>query len=103
MNSPESEERSRLPQRIDKFLVYARFVKHRARAAELVEQGAVRINRVKCTKASDTVKPGDILTLNVGRNIEVVKILSEPERRGPASTTSQIYELIGEQNAGSSD
>jgi ribosome-associated heat shock protein Hsp15 len=71
-------------------------VKHRARAAELIEQGAVRINKIKAAKLSQPVKPGDVLTLAIGPEVRVVKVLAEPERRGPAANSSALFEVLNE-------
>lgn len=46
-----------LSQRLDKWLVYARFVKHRSDAQALVEQGGVRVNKAKVSRGSHAVKP----------------------------------------------
>jgi ribosome-associated heat shock protein Hsp15 len=81
-----------LSQRLDKWLVYARFVKHRSLAAELIEHGKVRINKERAAKCSQNVKPRDVLTIAIGEQVKVVRILGEAERRGPASSASQLYE-----------
>jgi ribosome-associated heat shock protein Hsp15 len=95
LSSPRWKETD-LAQRIDKWLVYARFVKHRARAAALIEQGAVRINKIKVEKLSQAVKPGDVLTLALGPDVQVVKVLAEPERRGPAADNATLFEVLNE-------
>jgi ribosome-associated heat shock protein Hsp15 len=79
---------------LDKWLVYARFAKHRSTAAELIETGKVRLNRERVCKCSHTVKPGDILTIVVGEHIKVAKVLGEAERRGSATVASQLYQDI---------
>ena len=81
-------------QRLDKWLVYARFAKHRSTACELIEGGLVRINRERVTKISHTVKADDILTLVLGGQARVVRVLGEAERRGSASLASLLYEEI---------
>ncbi len=81
-----------MAQRLDKWLVYARFAKHRSTAAELIETGKVRLNRERVTKCSHTVKTGDVLTIILGANVKVAKILGEAERRGPATAASQLYQ-----------
>jgi ribosome-associated heat shock protein Hsp15 len=78
-------------QRLDKWLVYARFAKHRSKACELIEGGLVRVNRERISKVSHAVKPDDVLTLIVGGKARVVKVLGEAERRGSASLASQLY------------
>jgi ribosome-associated heat shock protein Hsp15 len=81
-----------LAQRLDKWLVYARFAKHRSIAAELIETGKVRINHERIAKCSHTVKPGDVLTVAIGHHIKVAKVLGEAERRGSAAVASQLYQ-----------
>jgi ribosome-associated heat shock protein Hsp15 len=81
-----------LGQRLDKWLVYARFAKHRSTAAELIESGKVRLNRERVAKCSHTVKPGDVLTIALGSQIKVAKVLGEAERRGSATAASQLYQ-----------
>jgi ribosome-associated heat shock protein Hsp15 len=75
-------------------LVYARFVKHRSLAAELVESGHVRLNRVRLTKPSHVVKPQDVLTIALHNQVKVVRVLAEPERRGSAPEASLLYEEL---------
>jgi ribosome-associated heat shock protein Hsp15 len=81
-----------LGQRLDKWLVYARFVKHRSMAAHLIEDGKVRVNRERVQKCSQAIKPEDVLTIAIGNSVKVVKVLGEAERRGPASDARQLYE-----------
>jgi ribosome-associated heat shock protein Hsp15 len=71
-------------------------VKHRSDASRLIEEGRVRLNKVRVAKLSQNVKPGDVLTITVGSHVSVVKVVAEPERRGPASAASLCYENIGE-------
>lgn len=79
-------------QRLDKWLVYARFVKHRSLAAELIEAGKVRLNRERVQKCSQGVKPDDVLTLAIGDSVKVVRVLGEADKRGPASVARQLYQ-----------
>jgi ribosome-associated heat shock protein Hsp15 len=83
-----------LSQRLDKWLVYARFCKHRSVAQNLIESGQVRLNRDRVTKVSHAVKPHDVITIAVGGHIKVVKVLGEAERRGSAIVASQLYETL---------
>lgn len=79
-------------QRIDKWLFFARTVKSRSLAAKLVLGGRVRINRDKATQASDTVKPGDVLTITLDRRILIWKVVDAGSRRGPAEEARKLYE-----------
>ncbi len=75
-------------------MVYARFVKHRSLASELVEGGHVRLNRTRITKISQVVKPQDVLTIALHNQVKVVRVLAEPARRGPASDANLLYEEL---------
>jgi len=79
-------------QRLDKWLWFARFCKHRPLAAELAEGGRLRVNGRPVAKASATVRPGDVLTFPLGRYIRVVRVLGLAERRGPAEAAQRLYE-----------
>lgn len=79
-------------QRLDKWLWYARLAKTRTLAAGLVAQGRIRVNRIKVSKPSASVKPGDVVTATVGRRIKVLRIAEVGHRRGPASEAMQLYE-----------
>jgi ribosome-associated heat shock protein Hsp15 len=81
-----------LAQRLDKWLVYARFVKHRSLASELIEQGRVRLNKLRVSKCSHVVKPDDVLTLALGGTVRVIRVLGEAERRGSAVVANTLYE-----------
>lgn len=84
-------------QRIDKWLFFARAVKSRSLAAKLVVAGRVRINGDKAEQASDTVKPGDVLTITLDRRILIWKIVDNGLRRGPAEEARSLYEDLSPQ------
>lgn len=81
-------------QRLDKWLWFARICKSRTLAAQLVSGGKVRVNRVRVTKPSQSVRAGDILTIASRGCVHVVKILAAGERRGPATEARMLYELL---------
>ncbi len=83
-----------MAQRLDKWLVYARFVKHRSDAALMIEGGNVRVNRMRAQKVSQTVKQQDVLTIAVAGRVRVVKILAEADRRGSATVARVLYEEL---------
>ncbi|WEK50585.1 MAG: RNA-binding S4 domain-containing protein [Candidatus Kaistia colombiensis] len=85
-----SEETGR--QRIDKWLWFARFAKSRSIAQKLVTGGKVRVNRDKIDASSRLVRPGDVLTLSLERQVRVIKILDPGTRRGPAPEAQLLYE-----------
>ncbi len=78
-------------QRIDKWLWYARAAKSRSLAARLVVDGSVRVNREKIRKASETVKPGDVVTVTVQHHVRVLEVKLPGARRGPATEAATLY------------
>ncbi len=79
-------------QRVDKWLWFARFFKSRTLAAEMVASGRVRLNGERCTKASQSVRQGDVLTFAAGEQVRVVKVVADGLRRGPAPEARALYE-----------
>ena len=79
-------------QRLDKWLWFARVIKSRTQAAGLVTGGSVRINREKAVKPSQTVRPGDVLTITVGDRLRILKVAAPGQRRGPAPEAQTLYE-----------
>lgn len=85
-------------QRIDKWLWFARIVKSRPLASELVETGQVRVNCHKVTKPSHPVGPGDILTVALHGRVLVLTVLACALRRGPAPAVQALYEAVAMTN-----
>lgn len=81
-------------QRLDKWLVYCRFVKSRKMAADLVIEGRVRINRTRVEKPAQTIKPGDVLTLSIRDEVRIIRVLAPANRRGPAREAQGLYECV---------
>ncbi|MFT5538573.1 MAG: ribosome-associated heat shock protein Hsp15 [Alphaproteobacteria bacterium] len=77
--------------RLDKWLWYARFFKSRSIAAHQANDGQVRINGVRATKAHALVHPGDVLTFAACARIRVVRIEGLGSRRGPAPEARELY------------
>ncbi len=80
------------PQRLDKWLWYARVAKTRSLAAALIERGKIRVNRVRIQKPSHMIKFGDVVTASVGRLVRVLKVVEPGHRRGPASEAQTLFE-----------
>jgi ribosome-associated heat shock protein Hsp15 len=78
--------------RLDKWLWHARFAKTRSLAARMCGSGLIRTAGAPVTKASHTVRPGDILTFPLGRHIRVIKVVALGVRRGPAPEARTLYE-----------
>ena len=90
--SPDASPDNR--QRIDKWLWFARVVKSRSLAAKLVAEGHVRVNSVRVETPAKALKPGDVVTVALERNVRVLKVLEPGTRRGPFSEAQSLYEEL---------
>lgn len=88
MNFEETGEKIRL----DKWLWHARFFKTRTLAGKVCKTGKVRLNGSHISKASVTIKPGDVLTFPKENEIKIIKMIAPGERRGPAPEAQTLYE-----------
>jgi ribosome-associated heat shock protein Hsp15 len=79
-------------QRIDKWLWHARVVRTRSAAAALADAGLVRINGARIDMSSRPVRPGDVVTIALDRNVRVLKVIGYAERRGSADVARALYE-----------
>ena len=52
----------------------------------------MRVNRDKVETASRLVRPGDVLTLALGRGVRVIRVLGIAERRGSFEEARLLYE-----------
>jgi ribosome-associated heat shock protein Hsp15 len=68
--------------RIDRFLHCIRLVKSRTLAQALIDTGHVRVD-------------GSIVALPLRGEVRILKVLSLPGRRGPASEARACYEELG--------
>jgi ribosome-associated heat shock protein Hsp15 len=80
--------------RIDRYLHCIRLVKSRTLAQTLIETGHVRINGRRVGKPSEDVRIGSIIGLPLHGHVRILKVLSLPERRGPAVEARQCYEEL---------
>jgi ribosome-associated heat shock protein Hsp15 len=80
------------PQRIDRWLFFARAVKSRSLGAKLAQAGRVRINGEKTRQSADLVRVGDLLTITIERRILIYRVLGAGVRRGPADEARLLYE-----------
>ena len=79
-------------QRIDKWLWHARVVRTRSAAAALSDSGLVRINGARIDTSSRPVRPGDVVTIALDRNVRILKVVGFAERRGSAEIARVLYE-----------
>jgi ribosome-associated heat shock protein Hsp15 len=81
-------------QRLDKWLWFARITKSRTLAAQLLQDGKVRVNRARAGKPSHTVRSGDVLTIAVRGRVQVLRVVAPGERRGPPEEARQLYDVV---------
>ena len=83
-------------QRLDKWLWFARVMKSRTLAAELVGSGKVRVNRVRVVKPSHMLHEGDVLTVALRGQVRVLQVLSVGTRRGPPQEARLLYRMVSD-------
>ena len=77
--------------RLDKFLKLTRLIKRRTLAQDMIEIGAVRINRKNCKSAAE-VKIGDIIEVAYPSRIVSVRVLTSDEAQLKKKVAA--YELL---------
>jgi ribosome-associated heat shock protein Hsp15 len=77
--------------RLDKLLWFLRFARSRSIAQAMVASGHIRLNGRRVSRASCAVHAGATLVLPVGERIEVIRLVSLPLRRGPATEAQSCY------------
>lgn len=80
--------------RLDKFLKVSRVIKRRTLAKEICDNGQVSLNG-RTAKAGSEVKPGDIVSLNIGARRLKIEILSVRESV-PAKQACDLYNILEE-------
>ncbi|MCA1654192.1 MAG: RNA-binding S4 domain-containing protein [Sphingomicrobium sp.] len=80
--------------RIDRYLHCIRLVKSRTLAQALVEEGLTRIDGKRVLKASEQVRIGSVVALPLHDQVRVIRVLTLPTRRGPASEARLAYEDV---------
>lgn len=83
--------------RLDKLLWFLRLARSRSMAQAMVEAGHIRLDGRRVTRSSAAVHIGSTLVLPVGERIEVIRLLSLPQRRGPAPEAQACYLRLEEQ------
>jgi len=83
-----------LRQRLDKWLWFARVAKTRGLATRLVAEGHVRLNARRIESPAKGVRPGDVLTIALERQVRVLKVIAPGARRGGFSEASHLFEEL---------
>ena len=81
--------------RVDRYLHCIRLVKSRTLAQSVIETGHVRIDGKRVEKPSEEVRVGSIIALPLHRRVRILRVVTLPERRGPASEARLAYEELG--------
>jgi ribosome-associated heat shock protein Hsp15 len=81
--------------RIDRFLFFIRLLKSRTLAQGLIETGHVRVDGKRVEKSSEEVRVGSVIAFPLHDQIRILRVLSLPERRGPAPEARSCYEELG--------
>jgi ribosome-associated heat shock protein Hsp15 len=82
-------------QRLDKWLVVARFARTRSLAQALVQQGHVRLEGKRVTDGARKLRAGDVLTLALPHATTVVRVRAGAEKRGSFAVARWLYEVLG--------
>ncbi|MEY2944041.1 MAG: hypothetical protein RLY97_2055 [Pseudomonadota bacterium] len=80
--------------RIDKALFYLRLAKSRGVAQTMVEARHMRLNGQRVERGAQTLNLGDILTLPIGQNLRVIRVLVIPTRRGSPKEAQACYQEL---------
>jgi len=81
--------------RIDRFLVFIRLLKSRTLAQHIIDEGHVRIDGKRVAKSSEEVRVGSVIAMPLHGHVRILRVLSLPERRGPAPEARLCYEELG--------
>jgi ribosome-associated heat shock protein Hsp15 len=81
--------------RIDRYLHCIRLVKSRTLAQAVIDSGYVRIDGRPVEKVSEEVRIGSVVALPLHGRVRILRVLSLPERRGPAPEARLCYEELG--------
>ena len=82
-------------QRLDKWLVVARFARTRSLAERLIEDGHVRVDGKRISDGARKLKPGDVLTLALPHATKVVRVVGCADKRGSFAVARELYVEIG--------
>jgi len=80
--------------RLDKFLKVSRIIKRRTLSKEMSESSRVKVNG-KVAKPSTKLKIGDLIEVEFGRSVLVVKV-KELREHVLKDDSSMLYEIIEE-------
>jgi ribosome-associated heat shock protein Hsp15 len=82
--------------RLDRYHHCIRLVKSRTLAQAIIDEGHVRIDGKRVEKSSEEVRIGSVIALPLRDKVRVLRVVSLPSRRGPASEARCHYEEFSE-------
>ncbi len=80
--------------RIDKLLWYLRLAKSRSAAQAMISAGHIRIDGRRLEKPHLPVHGDQVITVPIGNHVRVLRIITIPHRRGPATEAQACYTEI---------
>jgi ribosome-associated heat shock protein Hsp15 len=80
--------------RADLLLFRLRLAKSRALAQARIAEGHLRLNGQRLVARDKPVAVGDVLTLPHSQGVQVVEIVSLPDRRGPPAEARGCYRVL---------
>jgi ribosome-associated heat shock protein Hsp15 len=83
-------------QRLDKWLLFTRWMKTRSEAATLCESRHLRLDGRVIDRAHTVVRVGQIISFPKGNQSYAVKVSALPQRRGPADEAQSHYQLLAQ-------
>ena len=83
-------------QRLDRWIWHARVVRTREAAADLVRAGHVRLDGARVTGPGHMVRPGQVLTIALDRQVRILRVVGFSDRRGDATSASALFDEITE-------
>jgi ribosome-associated heat shock protein Hsp15 len=86
-------------QRLDKWLWFARMARTRTAAAQLVVDGHVRVNSQRIVQPAKGVRPGDVLTIALERDVRLLRVAALGARRGPYEEARRLYDDLAQTTA----
>lgn len=81
-------------QRLDQWLVYARFAKSRNLAKEIIAKGKMRINGEPTNNISIKIKVGDIIIFFKNNQLNMIEIIGFSQQRVSAKSVHHLYKDI---------
>ncbi len=81
-------------QRLDQWLVFARFVKTRSLAANIISHGKLRINGKAVIKSHHRIQIGNEISFIHLDRLYHIKVLSLPQKRISPSEKESVFEYL---------